>query len=112
MGGYWVHNTSELLACLCAAGVFAALFRWRGAVRHDFLLSFMLFLAGTLVREIVVWRYGVADWPEVALHWSAFGRLVQVVGGVLFVRASMRDTCGEWGWIVVLAAATLVAAVV
>ncbi len=110
MAGWLVHNLSELLACLCGAGLLAAALRWREAVRRDLLLCFALFLAGTLVREFVVWRYGIGPWPDAALHASALGRLVQVVGGLLFVRAAMRERCGEWGWLAVLAAALLAAA--
>lgn len=105
MGGPFVHNTSELLALLCVAGLIACGFRWRMANRRDFLLAFFLFLAGTLIRELVVFFYGIAAWPAEALAWSGFGRLVQIFGGALFVRAALKEACGEWGWMLVFAVA-------
>lgn len=112
MGGFFVHNTSELLALLCGAGILACGFRWRTANRRDFLLSFGIFLIGTLIREIVVYHYGIASWPADALAWSGMGRLVQIVGAALFVRASLRHACGEWGWVLVFALAAVVAAII
>lgn len=105
MGGPFVHNTSELLALLCIAGIIACAMRWRTANRRDFLLAFCLFLAGTLIRELVVYVYGIAAWPSDALSWSGFGRVVQIGGGALFVRAALKHACGEWGWILVFAVA-------
>lgn len=112
MGGYFLHNTSELLALLCAAGVGACAFRWPTANRRDFLLAFCIFLLGTLIREIVVWWYGIGLWPVEALHLSGFGRLVQIIGGALFVRASLKHACGEWGWVLVFAVALGFAAII
>jgi hypothetical protein len=112
MGGHFLHNTSELLALLCAAGVAACVVRWRLANRRDFLLAFGIFLIGTLIRELVVYCYGVVGWPAEALHWSGFGRLVQIIGGALFVRASLRHACGEWGWMLVFAVAMGFAAII
>ncbi len=100
-----MRNASELLALLCVAGVVAAMMRWKTAVRRDFLLAFIVFLAGVAMREMVVYRYGVTGWPTDALWWSAVARLVQITGAALFVRAAMREACGEWGWIAVLAVA-------
>lgn len=105
-----VQNASELLALLCVAGLGAALFRWRRAVRRDFLLAFILFLLGALGREVIVWAYGITGWPLTASHWSAAARGLQIVGAVLFVRVSLRDVCGEWGWILVVVAASVGAA--
>ncbi|WP_425065634.1 hypothetical protein [Reyranella sp.] len=112
MGGPFVHNTSELLALLCAAGVGACAFRWRTANRRDFLLAFCIFLIGTLIRELVVYVYGIASWPADALTWSGFGRLFQIIGGALFVRASLKHACGEWGWLLVFAVAALLAGLI
>lgn len=112
MGGSFVHNTSELLALLCVAGIVACAVRWRTANRRDFLLAFCLFLAGTLIRELVVYFYGIAAWPADALSLSGFGRVVQIVGGALFVRASLKHACGEWGWILVFAVAAFFAVVI
>lgn len=112
MGGSFLHNTSELLALLCVAGIVAAACRWRQAVRRDFLLAFGLFLAGSLIREIVVYRFGVSAWPAEALSWSGAGRLVQILGAALFVRASLKPACGEWGWVLVFAVAAFFAGVI
>lgn len=112
MGGYFVHNTSELLALLCAAGLAACAFRWPTANRRDFLLAFGVFLVGTLIREAVVWWYGVAHWPADALSWSGIGRVVQIIGAALFVRASLKHACGEWGWVLVFAVAAIAAAII
>ena len=112
MGGHFVHNTSELLALLCGAGIGACLFRWPTANRRDFLLAFGVFLAGTLTRELVVFWYGVALWPTDALTWSGFGRLVQIIGGALFVRASLKHACGEWGWMLVFVVASAFAVII
>lgn len=112
MGGYFVHNTSELLALLCAAGIATCAFRWRTANRRDFLLAFGVFLAGTLIRELVVFFYGATGWPAEALTWSGFGRLVQIIGGALFVRASLKHACGEWGWLLVFAVAAVLAGII
>lgn len=112
MGGLFVHNTSELLALLCAAGIAACAFRWRTANRRDFLFAFCLFLIGTLIREVVVYRYGIASWPAEALTWSGIGRAVQIVGAAFFVRASLKHACGEWGWLLVFAVAAIVAAII
>lgn len=107
-----LQNTSELLALLCAAGIAACVVRWPHANRRDFLLAFCIFLAGSLIRELVVYFYGATGWPPEAVNWSAFGRLVQIAGAALFVRASLKETCGEWGWVVVFALVALFAGVV
>ena len=112
MGGSYLHNTSELLGLLCLAGIAACFVRWRTAVRRDFLFAFGLFLAGTLIRELVVFAFGATNWPAAAVAWSASGRLVQIIGAALFVRASLRADCGEWGWLGVFAVATIIAVVI
>lgn len=112
MGGSYLHNTSELLGLLCLAGIAACFVRWRTAVRRDFLFAFGLFLAGTLIRELVVFGYGAVGWPAAAVAWSASGRLVQIIGAALFVRASLKENCGEWGWVGVFAVAAVVASLI
>jgi hypothetical protein len=112
MSGTYIHNTSELLALLCIAGIGACFVRWRTAARRDFLLAFALFLGGTLIRELVVFWYGAVNWPADALLWSASGRLVQIVGAAFFVRAALKHDCGEWGWIIVFTIAALCASVI
>ena len=110
--GALLTNTSELLALLCAAGVAACLVRWPTAHRRDFLLAFAVFLAGTLGRELVVYLYGASGWTPTAVTLSGLSRVVQIVGSLLFVRASLRDTCGEWGWIVVFIVSVIFASLV
>jgi hypothetical protein len=112
MGGAYIHNTSELLALLCIAGIGACFVRWRTAARRDFLAAFALFLAGTLIRELVVFGYGATNWTAEAVMWSASGRLVQIVGAAFFVRAALKHDCGEWGWIIVFTIAALCASVI
>lgn len=112
MGGTLVTNTAQLIAMLCAAGIAACVLRWPTALRRDFLFAFGLFLGGTLIRELVVCFYGVSGWPHEALIWSGTGRLVQIVGAALFVRAALRDSCGEWGWLLVFGLAAFFAGVI
>jgi len=112
MGGPLLHNTSELLALLCVAGVVSVCFRWRAAARRDLLLAFGVFLIGTLIRELIVWYYGSSGWPIEALSYSGLGRLVQIGGAALFVRASLKNACGEWGWLLVFGLAAFFAGVI
>lgn len=109
---FFLRNTSELLAFLCFAGLGATLIRWRVAKRRDYLAAFAMFLIGTLIREAVIWQYGPIGWPSEALHYSAAGRATQIAGSVIFVRAALWESCGEWGWALVLGAAVIGAAVV
>lgn len=112
MNAFLLQNSSELLALLCAAGIAACGVRWRQALRRDFLFAFGLFLAGTLVRELVVFFFGVVGWPPEAVAWSGLGRVIQVLGAALFVRASLKEACGEWGWALVFAVAFIFAGVI
>lgn len=112
MGGSVLHNASELLALLCVAGIVACAVRWPQALRRDFLLAFGLFLAGTLTREIVVFYYGATGWPLEAVWWSASGRVIQILGAALFVRGSLKNACGEWGWLLVFGLAAFFAGVI
>jgi len=102
----FLHNSSEALGLLCLAGVLAGLVRWPVAARRDLLLAFIVFLAGAFLREIVVYIYGATGWGPDALLLSFAARLIQVAGAVLFVRAALLQSCGEWGWIATLATAT------
>lgn len=97
-----LRNASEVLALLCLAGLVATVVRWPTSVRRAFLLAFGIFLAGTMLREIVVFWYGARAWPDDAVHLSAVGRFIQIVGSVLFVRAALVRYCGEWGWLAVI----------
>lgn len=107
-----IRNTSEFLALLCIAGLAACLARWPTSRRRAYLLAFGAFLGGTLMREAAVWFYGPTGWPVEALYLSAAGRAAQIFGSMLFVRAALRDYCGEWGWIAIVAAAAIGAMVV
>ena len=100
-----LHNASEFLALLCLAGMIATVIRWPSSGRRAFLFAFGLFLAGTMLREIVVWWFGARAWPDDAIHMSSIGRIVQITGSVLFVRAALVRYCGEWGWMLVCAVA-------
>lgn len=108
----YIHNTSELLGLLCLAGIAACFVRWRTAARRDLLLAFAIFLAGTLGRELVVYFYGSVNWASPAVWWSGSGRLVQIIGAALFVRAALKNDCGEWGWIGVFAVAAIFASLI
>lgn len=107
MAEAFIHNTSELLAILCLAGLIATIARWPTAIRRDYLAAFFLFLLGAFIREIVVWEYGSFQWPTEAIIVSGTGRIFQIIGAVLFVRAAMSKICGEWGWAIVLAVALI-----
>lgn len=96
-----LRNASELLALLCFAGLIATVVRWPMSMRRAFLFAFGVFLAGTMLREIVVFWYGARAWPDEAVVLSMTGRIIQIVGSILFVRAALVRYCGEWGWLAV-----------
>lgn len=105
-------NTSQALALLALIGVGAGLLRWRNATRRDFLLAFLIFLFGTALREVPVYFAGMSAW---SINWvllSGISRVVQLIGVVLFVRASLRDHCGPWGWKAVVFGVLILTAVI
>ena len=113
MNGYSLTaNASQMLGLLAVVGVLAGAYRWRSAVRRDFLFSFMVFLAGTALRELPVLLGGVSGWSPELVALSGAARVLQIAGAVLFVRVALREACGEWGWISVLFVACVFATAV
>lgn len=104
-------NAAECLGMLALAGALAGMWRWPGARRRDFLAAFIVFLLGTFVAQLPVLIAGMTGWGIEMVALSAFGRVVQNIGAALFIWAALRDVCGPWGWVAVLAAAGLAAAV-
>lgn len=92
------ENAAEALALLAVAGVVSGLLRWHKAARRDFMASFIIFLLGTALAQLPVYLGGMVGWGVDLIVVSAAGRLVQNLGAVLFIRASLRDECGPWGW--------------
>ena len=105
-------NASQALAFLCAAGLVTCLVRLRKSDHPAHLIAFALMLAGTLVREIVVYFWGADIWNNWPMLVSGFARDIQIIGALLFVRAVTVGRCGEWVWLGVALAAVLFAAVV
>lgn len=104
-------NTAQALCLLAAAGALAGMIRWPNAARHDFLLSFIVFLWGTFIAQLPVHLGGMVGWGPGLILLATIGRLVQLIGSILFMRASLRDYCRWWGWIAVVAFVALVTAV-
>lgn len=101
-------NAAQALGLLSIAGVMAGMIRWRRAARRDLLLSVIVFLFGTGIAQIPIQLSGASNWPPEMVYFSALGRLVQVLGAVLFIRASLRGEWPDWGWkFVVLAIALM-----
>lgn len=92
------ENAAEVLALLAMAGVASGLRRWHKVSRKDFMASFIIFLLGTTLAQLPVYVGGMVGWGVDLIVVSAIGRLVQNLGAVLFIRASLRDECGPWGW--------------
>lgn len=106
------QNTAEWMAFLCLAGIVAAMFRMQKAARPDILVAFIIFLLGTFAREVVVHVYGVYSWPMTAVYLSGIARLCQILGAALFIRAAIKDRCGEWGWVAIVLGTALLAVLV
>lgn len=104
-------NAAEVLGMLALAGALAGVARWPDARRRDFLAAFVLFLFGTFIAQLPVYIGGMVGWGADLVLVSAGGRIIQNVGALLFVRAALRDHCGPWGWVAVLFAAGLAAAI-
>lgn len=105
-------NTAQALEMIVGLALFAALWRMpkTTADTRPFLIAFVVFMVGTLVRELVVRFGGPATWMDHHMLWSAAARAVQITGALLYVRATFRERCGEWPWIAALVVAVLWAA--
>ena len=109
MGSLAFHIAANVLAFLSFAGVCLCLWRLRDSMFPAHLAAFALMLGGTFMREVVALYYGSMAWPEVAMGLSAAARVLKIAGAILFVRAVTQPKYGEWGWVAILASATLVA---
>lgn len=96
MIAWFTQSASEILGLLCAAGVITGALRWKHATRRDILLAFILILAATAMREAVVYIWGVRQWPDPAVLMSGVARLLQIVGAVMFINASVKGVCPQW----------------
>ena len=112
MAAELLQNTSQALEFIVGLALLAAVWRFRRAPANsrDFLLAFVVFLAGSLLREIVVRYGGASAWQDAHVMWSAAARGVQIAGAMLYVRATFHDRCGEWSWIAALAGTIVYAA--
>lgn len=109
---YLTQNSAEWMAFLCLAGIVAAMYRMPRASRPDVLLAFIVFLLGTFGREVVVHMYGMQTWPATAVYLSGLARLFQIIGAAMFIRAAIKERCGEWGWIAIILGTALLAVLV
>lgn len=91
-------NAAQALGLLSIAGVMTGMVRWRTAARRDLLFAVIVFMAGTCIAQLPVHFGGVANWSAEMLFLSALGRIIQVCGAVLFIRASLRPEWPAWGW--------------
>lgn len=112
MEAWHLLNASQALAFLCFAGFITCLWRFPKAEYPQHLIAFALMLAGTLIREVVIYLWGATTWGAAPTLASAIARDVQIVGALLFVRAVTQPRCGEWVWVGVAAAALLFATVI
>lgn len=93
---WFTQTTSEALGLLCVLGVITGIIRWKQAQRRDILLSFIVILAATAARELVVYNYGLTTWPSLAVLLSGLARLGQLVGAIMFVHSTVKGRCPEW----------------
>lgn len=111
---FLLHTTGEALACLCAAGLTAVYFRWRNALRKDFMAAFALVMLGIILREYAVWRYDTVAWAEDSepLYFVTISRLFLIGGAAVYIRGAVKDRWGEWLTPGLIAVAFLIALVV
>ncbi len=95
---FWLHTTGEALACLCIAGLVAVYFRWRAAVRKDFMAAFALVMVGVIVREYAVWHYSSGPWVDGSrpLYFVTGSRLLLIAGAAVYIRGAVKERWGEW----------------
>lgn len=105
-------NAAEALGFLSFAGVITGMIRLRDAARRDLLLAVIIFLLGTFIAQLPVHFSGMVNWSADMILLSAAGRLIQVLGGVLFIRASLRGEWPDWAWMIVVVAVALLTVLV
>jgi hypothetical protein len=94
---WFFQQTSQALGFLSMLGVVAAAVRWQTALRRDILLAFAIYLAGSAMREVVVYVYSFPDyWTPLAYTLSGVSRVIQLVGVVLFLHAALSEHCQPW----------------
>lgn len=96
-----------MLELICGAAIIAGLLRLKTVQDRKFLVAFILFVFGTFIRELVVHSAGPVNWGDREVLFSACGRLFQLVGAILYIRATFAEKCGEYPWVVALAASIL-----
>jgi hypothetical protein len=106
----FTRNVSEALGLFALAGLMTTAFRWRKSRRPDLMVAFGVFLAGAALREVPLYLGGAFQWPVELVLLGGISRLTQVVGCILFIRATLRDECPPWGWKAVVAVVLLCAA--
>ena len=107
---YWLMKSGVMLAVMACIGLVAVLMRWGRAKRKDYLFAFALILVGLVLREVAVAIWGGRTWPDEAILLSTFGRVLKLIGAVLFVRAATLERCGEVFWAGTLALSVALAA--
>lgn len=105
-------NAAQALGFLAFAGVITGMIRWRHAGRRDLLLAVIIFLLGTFIAQLPVHIGGMVNWSADMILLSAAGRLIQVLGAVLFIRASLQDEWPDWAWMIVVTAVALLTVLV
>lgn len=105
------HNTSEALEFVLLLALFGGLWRWfrLPTTARSFLTAFLVFIAGSIIREVCVRYGGVGAWDVFLANVSGGARIVQIAGAVLYIRATFREQCGEWPWVAAVALAALYA---
>lgn len=96
---YWLIKSGVMLAVMATIGLVAVLLRWPAARRKDYLFAFAVILVGLVLREVAVAVWGGRSWPDEAILLSTVGRVLKLIGAVLFVRAATLERCGEVFWV-------------
>lgn len=104
-------NASECLAMLAVVGALVGIFRYRRAVRSDFVAAWIVVMVGVFVSQVPVYLGGMVGWGADLVLLSAIGRIIQITGAILFVRAVLRDECSPVAWVMVVGVALLAAVV-
>ena len=64
-------------------------------------------MAGSALREAVVYHYGGIGWNDTAMLVSGSARVLQILGVLLFIRAAVREHCPPWVFAALLAIVAL-----